>query len=143
MPASLSRLLLLFRRVCWAGVAIWAAAVFTLSSLSGPQVAELNVFDAWDKLLHFLAFCCGAFPLVPALRLSRDWTWRRIVIVAAVSLSVYGALDELHQSWTPSRSALDPGDWLADTLGGTTGALLTAFVYVRSTRTHRSAPARD
>jgi VanZ family protein len=143
MPTSFSRPLLLFRRVCWVGVVLWAAIVFILSSIPGPEVAELNVFDVWDKALHFAAFFCGAFPLVPALRLGRDWSWRRVVAVAAAALSLYGAFDEVHQLITPSRSALDAGDWIADTLGAIAGAALTAFIHARFERTHRPAPTRD
>ena len=143
MPASLTRPPIIFRRVCWIGVGLWAATVFTLSSLSGPEVEELNIFNAWDKLLHFTAFFCGALPFIPALRLTRDWRWSRIVWVATLLMSAYGALDEVHQMFSPSRSALDPGDWIADTLGAAVGSIVTAFFHARFTRTTRPAEARD
>ena len=45
--------------------------------------------------------------------------------------SVYGAIDEVHQSFTPGRFA-GADDWLADTLGAILGAtvcvLLTRFL---------------
>ena len=137
----MSASLLLFRRVCWFGVFCWAATVFKLSSIPGPEIAEMNVFDTWDKALHFAAFFCGAFPLVPALRLSRTGSWRRIVLIATAALSIYGALDEVHQMFTPSRSALDPGDWLADTLGALAGCIVTALIHAFIQRKYHPAPA--
>ena len=136
MPASL----LVFRRICWLGVVIWVVTVFILSSLPGPEVAELNVLDVWDKALHFAAFFCGALALLPALRLTCTWSWKRTILTGIAALSLYGALDEFHQSFTPSRSALDPGDWSADTLGAAAGTLLAAFVYARVSRKNQPAP---
>jgi VanZ family protein len=134
MPPSL----LWFRRLCWFGVVLWTAVVFTLSSLSGPTIGELNTFDLNDKLLHFAAFFAGALPLVPALRLTwRDWSWPRVIFTAVGVLSLYGALDEVHQMFTPSRSALDPWDWLADTLGTLTAAPLAAFIHAFAERKYR------
>src|SRR6185369_6165882 len=91
MPASL----LWFRRVCWLGVVIWVSTVFVLSSLSGPEIQDLNKFDVNDKILHFTAFFCGACPLVPALRLTWRWSWKRVIWTAVAALSLYGALDEV------------------------------------------------
>lgn len=133
MPPSL----LWFRRICWLGVVLWTATVFTLSSLSGPDIADLNTFDVNDKLLHFAAFFCGALPLVPALRLTWHWPWRRVVLTAIIALSTYGALDEVHQLWTPSRSALDPFDWIADTLGVLAAAPLAASIHAFAERRNR------
>jgi VanZ family protein len=105
-------------------------------------VAELPFFMAmWDKSLHFIAFFCGVLPLVSALRLSFGWSWRRVCTVAVVSISLYGALDEVHQTWTPSRTGLSPLDWLADTLGALVGAPIAAFVHARFERKNRPAPA--
>ncbi len=138
MPPSL----LWFRRICWLGVVIWVSTVFMLSSLSGPQIEELNTFRLNDKLCHFTAFFCGALPLVPALRLTwRPWSWKRVLWTAILSLSIYGALDEVHQLATPSRSALDPFDWMADTLGALVGAPLAALIHAYAERkTRQTAP---
>lgn len=129
--------LLWFRRVCWLGVVIWTITVFMLSSFSGPEINDMNVFELNDKLLHFAAFLSGALALVPALRLTWPWPWRRVFFTAAALLSLYGALDEVHQRWTPSRSALDPYDWLADTLGALTGAALASLIHAFAERKYR------
>jgi VanZ family protein len=143
MPASLSASQKLFRSVCWAGVAIWACTVFYLSSRSSADLVEDLPFFmlAWDKALHFAAFFCGVLPLVPALRLTYGWPWRKVCVVATAAVSLYGALDEVHQLWTPSRSGLSVGDWLADTLGALAGAPLAAFVHAFIERQNRPAPA--
>ena len=111
--------------------------------MSGARVNELNVFELWDKGLHFIAFFAGALPLVPALRLSGCAPWSRILLFAIVAISVYGALDEVHQHFTPSRSALDVGDWVADTLGAFAGTLLTAYIHARFEKSHRPASSRN
>lgn len=133
MPNSL----LWFRRVSWLGVVIWVAVVYTLSSFSGPEISEMNTFELNDKLLHFAAFFAGALPLVPALRLTWKWSWKRIIWTAVIALSTYGALDEVHQAFTPSRSALDPFDWIADTLGALAAAPLAAFIHAFAERKYR------
>ena len=118
-----------FAWVCWLGVLIWVSTIFYLSSLGSTEISEMNVFDASDKLLHFIAFFTGVLALVPALRLTFGWPWKKVCLIAIACLSAYGALDEVHQKFTPSRSALDVWDWLADTLGATAGAPLAAFVH--------------
>lgn len=131
--------LLWFRRICWLGVAIWTATVFYLSSRTGAELAEDMPFlmKMWDKQLHFIAFFCGACALLPSLRLSYAWSWKKIVLTAIVILSIYGALDEVHQYWTPSRSALDPLDWLADTLGASIGTALAFYIHAFCERKNR------
>ena len=51
----------------------------------------------------------------------RDSPWSLLVVT--ISLAAIGALDEWHQSWIPTRSGNDLGDWIADVLGSLTGAL--------------------
>jgi VanZ family protein len=130
-----------FPYLCWLGVLAWAATIFYLSSKSGSEIEELNIFRLWDKAAHFLAFAAGAATLTIALRQTARWPWRTIVIVAALTISAYGWSDEWHQQFTPGRSAKDVADWTADTLGGTTGALLTAWIYARHSRSHPRTPA--
>lgn len=117
--------------------------MFYLSSRGvGELVEDLPFFMAmWDKGLHFLAFFCGALPLVPALRITYGWPWRKVCLVSIGLLSLYGALDEVHQLWTPSRTGLSFHDWLADTLGAMAGAPLAAYIHALIERTHRPAPA--
>jgi VanZ family protein len=140
LRAFMSTALLWFRRTCWLGVVIWVVTVFILSSLSGEEVAGLNAFDVSDKTLHFAAFFCGALPLVPGLRLTWGWSWTRVIFTAIGAVSLYGALDEVHQIWTPSRSGLDVYDWIADTLGALAGAPFAAFIHAFAERKYRTSP---
>jgi VanZ family protein len=96
-----------------------AAAIWILPSQS--TLPRLEGILGWDKLLHFtayagLAFCAGLW--VPAAR----WKSRGFfffLLIAAIS-SVYGIVDEIHQSFVPGRSP-SVWDWAADTLGAFAG----------------------
>jgi VanZ family protein len=145
MPASLSPSQKLFRSVCWLGIVIWLSTVFYLSSRPTEALIEDLPFimQMWDKGLHFIAFFCGTLPLVPALRLTYGWPWPKVMIVAVASVSLYGALDEVHQYWTPSRTGLSVADWVADTLGAVAGAPVAAFVHAIIERKNRPAPAAN
>ncbi len=129
-----------FGWVCWLGVVIWICTVFFLSSLGSQDIEGMNTFKLNDKMLHFVAFFAGVLPLVPALRHTWRWPWRKCCIIAILCLSAYGALDEVHQKFTPSRSALDFWDWLADTLGAAAGAPIAAFVHATISRKTRPTP---
>jgi VanZ family protein len=130
------------KTAAWLAVASWAAGIFWLSARTGPEIAEMNIFDVWDKAAHFSAFLAGAVALAVALRWSTAWTWTRIAIFTGIAISLYGASDEYHQLFTPRRSGADIGDWLADTLGAAAGALVTTLIHARLQRTHRPAPTR-
>ncbi|MDR0539463.1 MAG: VanZ family protein [Spirochaetaceae bacterium] len=98
--------------------------------LSSRSVITVPVVDVSDKVIHFICFAglAGAW----------CWWWNpsgwrargfRNALVTFFAVSVYGALDELHQSFVPGRevSALD---WLADTLGGAAG-VFAGYLSVR------------
>jgi len=103
--------------------------IFFLSTLRGDQVQRwmLNI-PQWDKVCHTGAFATGAAILTWTLWRAHTLSWRTIIPLVILVISLYGVSDEWHQQWTPGRSAKDVGDWLADTLGGSIGAL---FIYVR------------
>ena len=124
----------------WIAVAFWALGIFVLSSISGSEIAKMNVFDVWDKAAHFTAFAVGAVLLALALRWNTEWSWPRIVRVTIVAISIFGATDEWHQLYTPHRSGADVGDWTADTLGAIAGAAVTSFIHARYPLKNRTAP---
>lgn len=127
-----------FRIFCWLAVIFWAGTIFFLSTLSGNEVDKLNTLHWWDKALHFIAFSAGGVVVAFTLCRTRDWGWKKVVLITTILISAYGWSDEWHQQWTPGRSAKDVGDWTADTLGGAAGALLLVSCYARR---YRPSPA--
>ncbi len=109
--------------------------------MSGPQIEQINVFQLWDKAAHCLAFAVGAVVLAIALRISTEWPWKKVALVAVLAISLFGATDEWHQLYTPKRSGADPADWLADTIGAVIGVSATWVFYARFQRKNLPAPA--
>jgi hypothetical protein len=72
--------------------------------LAAPQVA------GGDKVTHFLMF-----GLLATLVVRNGFTPRHAWI-AVLLVSLFGATDEWHQSFTPGRR-VELADWVADTLG--------------------------
>lgn len=100
-------------------VAAYMLALFTASS--GPGV-ELPPGRNWDKVLHAGAF--GVLALLSAWALMRGRlraaTWP-VLLAACLITILYGASDELHQSFVPGRTA-DVSDLLADAVGAVAAA---------------------
>ena len=82
------------------------------SRVASPEIAE------FDKVAHFFVYGLLATLVARNLPVSRR-VWLAILLV-----SLFGASDEWHQSFTPGRSAT-VADWVADTLG----AALAAAAY--------------
>lgn len=112
-------------RLLWGALLCWAGAILFLSSLTPQQLPEA-AFLFWDKVNHFAAYAVGGFLAASALRVSRRRAKTATVLLLAVMLvAAFGALDEAVQTLTPGRSGADIGDWVADVLGATAGALLS------------------
>ena len=108
------------------------ALALTLAFASSRVVPEpfATLMFRWDKVVHFAAFGLLA-TMLARLRWLQHRT--RLGAYAAVLLvAVFGASDELHQSFTAGRCC-DLTDWAADTLG----AALFVALYVRSTAYRR------
>jgi VanZ family protein len=105
----------------WTLFVVWLAAVFYGSSMTGGEVGPYVPTFLLHKLGHFIEYSSGAVILALGLRFSTNWDWRRIVMVSVVAVSVYGATDEWHQSFTPGRGP-EVRDWLIDTVSGVIGA---------------------
>lgn len=109
----------------WTALLGWACAILWLSSLSPDELPDA-AFAFWDKLNHFAAFGIGGWLAASALRVSRPHARPSTVLTIAVFLiAAFGALDESLQTLTPGRAGGQLGDWIADALGATAGALLT------------------
>ncbi|MGA8891915.1 MAG: VanZ family protein [Anaeromyxobacteraceae bacterium] len=98
----------------------YAAVIFALSSQSRPLPFLPDELLLHDKLLHALEYSVLGALLVVALRLAGLGP-RAALLVAVLLGSIYGATDEIHQSFVPGRDAAVL-DWVADTLGVILGA---------------------
>jgi VanZ family protein len=100
---------------------LYAGVIFALSHRETPgQVLEHGL----DKLAHFAAYLGLGVLTLRALwghggALPRALRW------TVIACSLYAVSDELHQHFVPGRHA-DVQDWVADTLGASAGAALTA-----------------
>lgn len=102
----------------WGPVVIQMAVIFYLSSLHEPPLPS----DISDTSGHFLGYALlGALMLravaggrLPAI------TWRLALAAVALS-SLYGASDEVHQSFVAGRSP-EVLDWAADSMGAVAAA---------------------
>jgi VanZ family protein len=96
-----------------------------LSSLPGDD-AVLNSFELNDKLKHIIAyFFLGTFLCLWIPRekwLAKPLLWGALIVVTG---TVFGILDEFHQSFVPGRSGNDIGDIIANFIG----SLISPFVY--------------
>lgn len=112
--------------VAWAAAVVYAALIFALSAQSKPLPFLPPELWGLDKLLH-LAEYAGLGALVAwALRLGGR-SPARVLGLALLAGSLYGASDELHQRLVPERTA-DARDWAADTAGAALGAAAVAFL---------------
>jgi VanZ family protein len=109
----------------WGPVAVWAAVIFAVSSLSfgggGPGVPDWITHGSSYALLSVLVCraLAGGFPL--------PLSWRGGILAVLLS-TAYGISDEWHQSFVPARESS-----AADVLKDFAGAALGALAYVRAT----------
>ena len=112
------------RVIRWTAALAWAGVIFYLSSRtwSGPPL-----FPHADKVIHAFLYAVLGVLFVWALR-GTALRGRAMIFPLAASMAlIYGALDELHQSFVPGR---DPSaaDLLFDGIGGVLGAWAAARV---------------
>lgn len=123
---------LFFRPHFWFGaVGLWFAILFVLSSisLSLPSVPKITYIDKFEHALYFAA---GSTCFHLGLRLLKPQ--RRFLFALCLTVlfcALVGAFDEFHQTFTPNRSGNDPGDWLADIIGGFLGSFTGTFLFSR------------
>lgn len=107
--------------------ALWAALVLALDSIPGR---DLPAVSGVDKLAHLALYgVLGALSMSAAVPAPRRPGARALAAVI-VGVSVFGAADELHQTFIPGRTP-DRSDWLADTAGAAAASMLTAVAFAR------------
>jgi VanZ family protein len=97
------------------------AIIFVLSGQESLDSGLGWIDDVGRKLVHFAeyALLCALWWRALRDRVSGD----AALAVAVAITSVYAATDELHQSFVSGRHGT-PVDWLIDTAGALTAALL-------------------
>ena len=103
---------------------LWVCLTFLLTSI--PYLKGPDSIPFWDKGAHF-AFYGGTGFLCALWRRESGFPAKRAVLYAALFVLAMGAVDEIHQYWIPGRS-MALLDWLADTLGGGAGAVLSLLL---------------
>lgn len=114
---------------------LWALALFTQSSIPGTQIPELELLSH-DKIIHCLIYVVFGFTVHRAIRYQSRFPFlaEHQYLFTMLIVAVYGATDELHQYFVPTRSC-SIFDWLADCLGA---VLYLSFFWLKS----RLKPAR-
>ena len=113
----------------WAAFALWVVFVFWLSSLTAKDLSSLpKTFGGFDKVVHFSLFFAGSIFLTLAIHHTVNWSWRAVILVSVIALSLFGLSDEYHQLFTSGRNGADLGDWTADFLGSLAAALICVMV---------------
>ncbi len=92
---------------------VFCALIFWLSHQSG--FATPDFFTHQDKVVHFSEYAFLGFLAWRCFR-HRIQRTELLFLASLLFCSLYGALDEVHQSFIPTRTP-DVFDWMADTLG--------------------------
>lgn len=116
----------------WLPTIVWALVILVSSSISMPAIAAPANSDKGAHVLLYLVL--GYLAGRALLRGRNPQVWQLLALV--LGMLAYGALDELHQRWIPTRTA-DPADWVADAAGSLTG--IVAAVIVTRVRGRRAA----
>lgn len=101
----------------WLPVVIWAALIFTISSVPSLD----SGLGLWDTVLRKIAHV-GEYAVLGAL-LYRAVRREPAAIVLG---SLYAVTDEVHQLFVTGRHG-SPVDWLIDTAGVVAGVLLLSW----------------
>jgi VanZ family protein len=119
----------------WSPPLLYMVLIFVVSSMEQPPL-PMPKFE-WltiDKLYHFIEYgilgvlLAIAFVNIPPRWLPIGWIW----IVAVLISILYGASDELHQSFVPGRCPT-VADWVFDVFGAIVG-VLGVYLYCRRRR---------
>jgi len=104
----------------WSPLIIYMALMWFISSWSGDEIQLLPI-PFLDKVLHFLEYLIFGFLVARVISLPEGRKSRiRLFISVVVIALIWGAIDELHQSFVPLRDA-NFFDLIADCIGAGVG----------------------
>jgi VanZ family protein len=113
----------------WLPVLLYCLFIFIQSSL--PASEHLPDFDFSDKLLHAGAYAVLGLLLYRAFNaMDKRTTTVKMVILSVVLTALYGASDEVHQYFVPSRSA-EFLDFAADAIGAILGTVMALVIFTK------------
>ncbi len=124
----------------WLPWMLYAGLIFFLSSIPGddfPRITFLKgilpdfIADHPDKIVHMGLYAVMAWLAFRAMTSRPPVRIFKVMLLAVLLSSAYGATDEWHQSFVPHRSC-DVFDWVADTVGATLGVTVCFFIYSKS-----------
>jgi VanZ family protein len=115
----------------WLPVVIWAAVVFTITSVPNPTVPYI---PGGDKMVHAIMYGVLAVLAHHAWPPQSRPIGARLLMLLAIA--AMAALDEWHQQFIPGRSA-EVADWLADTTGATVALAFSSIVMALRRRESR------
>ena len=111
----------------WFPVLLYCLLLFIQSSF--PASEHVPKFDFSDKLLHAGAYAVLGFLIYRAFSaMDNDATTIRLIAISIFLTALYGASDEIHQYFVPSRSA-EFLDFAADAIGGILGVMTAMIIY--------------
>jgi VanZ family protein len=96
---------------------LWAGFIFYSSSLPDSSLPLPQAIPHSDKIAHAGAY--GLLCLLAIRALRREFIAKfptRSLLLAALLASLFGAFDEWHQQFVPTRTCAF-SDWLADLIG--------------------------
>ena len=99
----------------------WMAFIFMMSSQPTIPIPQVGIGQ--DKFMHFIAYGILGFLLAKSFKDSNNGLALKQIIIAGLFALLYGASDEIHQSFVAGRDA-SWADLLADGIGGFVGAFL-------------------
>ncbi len=115
----------------WLPVLAWMAAIEVGTSIPRPPGIPV---EGGDKIAHFVVYAILGALLVRAFRGAAGLGTWQAALAGILSGSVYGALDEIHQAFLPTRSC-SAADLAADVIG-VVGAVVVVSVIGRASNSH-------
>ncbi|MCX7018010.1 MAG: VanZ family protein [bacterium] len=127
----------------WVPVAVVVIVIFILSSIPGDIYPRIDIPNA-DKGMHAILFLPLGwfFARAFAARAQKRAIVGREALTAMIAGIAYGALDEIHQIWTPRREC-DVNDWLVDCAAVIIGVVLWQLYAWFALRTHAATAGKQ
>lgn len=116
----------------------WGLLIFFASSIPSTKIPSFFLFS-FDKLVHFFIFFIFCLLVYRAFEPRNHiplFSFKRVFIAFGL-ITLYGAIDEIHQGFVPGRT-FDLRDLCADAAGGIAAGILIYFFYRRKIRLNNS-----